>query len=117
MPHNWILECLSLFQFPSILIDCLRQLIPLWHTTLFLQLPNSAPAEISTVSVKCGIFQVDTLSPLLFFLALNPLSYLLDRLDGYRVSTNMYLTHLLYMDDLKLFARNDVDLQKLMDLV
>ena len=29
VPHNWILECLNLFQFPSILIDCLRQLIPL----------------------------------------------------------------------------------------
>ena len=98
-------------------IDCLRQLIPLWRTTLFLQLPNSAPAELSTVSVKCGIFQGDTLSPLLFCLALNPLSYLLDHLDGYRVSIDMCLMHLLYMDDLKLFARNDIDLQKLMNLV
>ena len=34
-----------------------------------------------------------------------------------RVSTDMCLTHLLYMDNLKLFARNDGDLQKMMDLV
>jgi len=53
---------------------------------------HSTPIHLSTVSIKCGIFQGDTLSPLLFCLALNPLSYLLDQLDGYKVS---------YMDDLK----------------
>ena len=59
----------------------------------------------------------DTLSPLLFCLVLNPLSYLLDSLDGYRISSELRLTHLLYMDDLKLFARIDDDLQKMTGVV
>jgi len=100
VPHNWILECLSLFHFPSVLVDCVRKLLPMWRTTLFFQLPHSNRVELCTVSINCGIFQGDTLSPLLFCLALNPLSYLLDHLDGYRVSSESSLTHLLYMDNM-----------------
>jgi len=57
------------------------------------------------------------LSPLLFCLSLNPLSYLLDELSGYRVVNSSTVTHLLYMDDLKLFAPNDAGLQTSIDLV
>ena len=71
----------------------------MWRTTLFLRLPDSAVLHLSEVSVKCGIFQGDTLSPLLFCLALNPLSYLLDNLRGYKISETVNLTHLMYMDD------------------
>ena len=95
-------------------------MLPLWRTTLFLQLPHATPVQLymSTVTVKCGIFQGDTLSPLLFCLALNPLSHLLDQLDAsYKVSSDTFLTHLLYMDGLKLFARNDESLCKLVDTV
>ena len=53
---------------------------------------NSAATPLSEVSVKCGIFQGDTLSPLLFCLALNPLSYLLYNLKGYKISSTMNLT-------------------------
>ena len=69
------------------------------------------------MSVRCGIFQGDTLSPLLFCLSINPLSYLLYELNGYKVVSTTTLTHLLYIDDLKLFAPNDAGLQKLTDLV
>ena len=74
---------------------------------MFLQLHGRATAKLSDVSIKCGIFQRDTLSPLLFCLALNPLSYLLDNLKGYKISLTMNLTHSLYMDDIKLSAQND----------
>ena len=100
VPHNWILEYLSLFQFPSVLVDCVRKLLIMWLTPPFLQLPHSDRVELCTVSVNFGIFQGDTLSPLLFCLTLNPLSYLLDHLDGYRVSSKLSLTHLLYMDNM-----------------
>ena len=89
----------------------------MWRTTLFLQLPDRDAVQLSDVSVKCGIFQGDTMSPLLFCLALNPLSYLLDNLRGYKISTTVNLTHLMYMDDIKLFAQNDTYLQSLLDTV
>ena len=119
MPYTWILECLNLFKFPTILINCLKYLLAMWHTALFLQLPHSDHVELCTVSVKCGIFQGDTLSPLLFCLAINPLSYLLDHLGGYynKVSYDLCLTHLLYMNDLKLFAPNDAGLSQLLATV
>ena len=117
VPHNWLLQCLRLFGFPSVLVNCLERLFPLWRTTLFLQMPSTAPQQLATMSVRCGIFQGDTLSPLLFCLSLNPLSYLLDTLKGYKISSIVNLTHLMYMDDIKLFAPNDNCLQQLVDTV
>jgi len=77
VPHNRLLECLQLFQFPPVLQTCLERLVPLWRTALFIQLPSCEPKYLSDVSVRRGIFQGDTLSPLLFCLSLNPFSYLL----------------------------------------
>ena len=67
-------------------------------------MPNRDPVKLATVSIRCGIFQGYSLSPLLFCLSLNPLSMLLDSMDGYQV---MGGNHMLYMDDLKLFAKSD----------
>ena len=117
VPHNWLLECFRLFHFPSLLITCIEYLMPLWGSSLFLCLPDKVPLKLFDVSVKCGIYQGDTLSPLLFCLCLNPLSYILDGLKGYKISPTGNLTHLLYMDDLKLFSQNDTGLQKMVDLV
>ena len=89
----------------------------MWRSTLFLQLPDSAVVHLSEVSVKCGIFQDDAMSPLLFCLVLNPLSYFLDNLRGCKISATVNLTHLMYMDDIKLFAQNDSYLQTLVDTV
>ena len=82
--------------------------MPLWEASLFLCLPDKDPLKLSNVSVKCGIYQGDILSPLLFCLCLNPLSYMLDCLKDYKMSTGN-LTHLLYMDNIKLLAQNDTE--------
>ena len=78
---------------------------------------GSAPREISATSVRCGIFQGDTLSPLLFCITLTPLSLLLDHLDGYHTKVAGQLNHLLYMDDLKLFTGSDRHLETLLRTV
>ena len=62
-------------------------------------------------------FQVDTLSLLLFCVALNPLSFLLDELSGYQTTATGQINHLLYMDDLKLFARSDSQIEILLQNV
>ena len=64
--------------------------------------------ESREFNIKRGIFQDDSLSPLLFCLALAPLSTLLNETGyGYKTKTGNKVNHLLYMDDLKTFAKND----------
>ena len=117
VPHNWILFCLQLFHFHPVIVECIVHLVPLWSTTLYLSMPGSAPQELSATSVCCGIFQGDILSPLLFCIALTPLSLLLDHLDGYHTKVTDHLNHLLYIDDLKLFARLGTHLETLLRTV
>jgi len=59
------------------------------------------------------------LSPLLFCIALIPLTHKLIRADcGYQVhGTERKISHLLYMDDLKMLGRNEDDLEYKMKIV
>ena len=71
------------------------------------------------IQIRRGIFQGDSLSPLLFCIALIPLTNELNRTDcGYQVhGTERKISHLFYMDDLKLLGRNENDLKDEMKIV
>ena len=85
----------------------------LWNTTL------TCNAQIlADIKIQCGIFQGDALSPLLFCIALNPLSELLRNTDfGYTVKSGHKIHHLLYMDDLKLYGKNENQINSLINTV
>ena len=70
--------------------------------------------ETDDIKIQYGIFQGDSLSPLLFCICLIPLTEQLNRLNtGYEEHTTMTkISHLLYMDDLKLIAKSEEELQK-----
>ena len=75
-----------------------------WKTNLYL---NHAQGSIvcEYISIKCGIFQGDSLSHLLFCLALVPISYELNNTGyGYNIYEEK-INHLVYMDDLKLYEK------------
>jgi hypothetical protein len=63
--------------------------------------------------MRRGIFQGDSLSPLLFCTELIPLTHELNRADCvYQVhGAARKISHLLYMDDLKLLSRSEEDLK------
>ena len=65
--------------------------------------------DLGEVDVKRGIFQGDSLSPLLFVLCMVPLSLILRKINAYYEwgKKEYKLNHLLYMDDLKLFAKSE----------
>ena len=71
------------------------------------------------IQIRRGIFQGDSLSPLLFCIALIPLTNELNRADcGYQVhGTERKISHLLYMDDSKLLGRNENDLKNEIKIV
>ena len=75
----------------------------------------SGKSEFGEVEIKRGIFQGDSLSPLLFVLALIPLSLILRKAKAaYEFSQSKEkINHLLFMDDLKLYSRSEKGLDSL----
>ena len=87
-----------------------------WKTSI--TLPH-CDGQIKTdlFEINTGIFQEDSPSGLLFILSLLPLTWLLARSNlGYRMSQNI-ISHLLFMDDLKLYASNDQQLNQMIAIV
>ncbi|XP_060802889.1 uncharacterized protein LOC132902324 [Amyelois transitella] len=115
VPHSWLLYILQHYKINSTLVQFLRHTMQNWSTKLILH-----QIETDHIQIRRGIFQGDSLSPLWFCLALNPLSYLLNNSNsGYKIPHNnsyFRLTHLLYMDDIKLYASNLNEINKLANI-
>ena len=79
----------------------------------------SGNSELGEVEIKRGIFQGDSLSPLVFVLALIPLSLILRKANAaYEFSESKEkINHLLFMDDLKLYSRSEKGLNSLVQTV
>ena len=79
----------------------------------------SGSSELGEVEIKRGIFHGDSLSPLVFVLALIPLSLILRRAKAaYEFSESKEkINHLLFMDDLNLSSRSDKRLDSLVQTV
>ena len=79
----------------------------------------SGNSETGEVGIKRGIFQGDPLSPLVFVLALIPLSLILRKAKAaYEfLESKEKVNHLLYMDDLKLYSRSENGLGSLVQAV
>jgi hypothetical protein len=84
-----------------------------WKTRVCLHAENKV-IETEDINLQCGIFQGDSLSPLIFCVCLIPLTEQLNRLNtGYEEhTTKTKISYLLYMDDLKLTAKSEEELQK-----
>ena len=84
-----------------------------WKTSLHL---NHRDGQIKThhFSINTAIFQDDSPSGLLFTLSLLPLSWLLNTSNiRYRINCQgHFISHLLFMDDLKLFAATTISLHQ-----
>ena len=80
VPHSWLIHALELAKVPLDIINAISNLTNCWYTILNLQGKNeSLMSEV--IRFLKGIFQGDSLSILLFVLALNPLSFMLKRLS------------------------------------
>ena len=75
--------------------------------------------DLGEVDVKRGIFQGDSLSPLLFALSMVPLSLIRRQINtSYEWGKKEYkLNHLLFMDDLKLFSKREKQMDTLVRTV
>ena len=79
----------------------------------------SGNSELGKFEIKRGIFQGDSLSPLVFVLAMIQLSLILRKAMGaYEFSERKEeINHLLFMDDLKLYCQSEKGLDSLLQTV
>ena len=114
VPHSWILECMRIFGIAENVTEFIKRSMAIWKTQL-----SSAGTVLGEVNIKRGIFQGDSLSPLLFVLCMIPLSLLLRKTGmGYEWCERQLKTnHLLFVDDLKLFCENQNQIDSLVNTV
>ena len=73
VPHSWILKCLQMYKIHPGLITFIEESMSQWKTNMTLD-HEEGVLETGPIRIKRGIFQGDSLSPLLLTMSLNPLS-------------------------------------------
>ena len=97
--HSWILKSARMVGLSQNTITLIENSMANWKTVL-----TSNQKVLETVDIKRGIFQGDSLS-LVLFVPLSPI--LRDTRTGYQFKKEgCKINHLLFMDDLKLYAKN-----------
>ena len=114
IPHSWLIKCMEIFNLAENSINLLKNSMKNWRVNL-----KCGEELLGNVDIKRGIFQGDSLSPILFVLALIPLSAVLRKMkDGYNLGRDRgKINHLLFMDDLKLYGKDMVELDSLVQSV
>ena len=113
IPHLWLEECFKLFGIASNVNNLMVNSMTKSKTEL-----TFGGKSLGEVKIKRGIFQGDSLSPQLFIIALIPMSMILRQVKyAYVFRTGVRLNHLLFMDDLTLYAKNETGLESLVQTV
>ena len=103
--HSWILETLRIYKVDERLIHLIKLLMESWSV----KLAQRGETISDRIKIKRGIFQGDSLSPLLFIIALNPISADIAKQDMGVALSGKYINHLLYVDDWKLYPESKKD--------
>ena len=114
LPQSWILHCLKMYKISHEVINFIEQTMKIWRVEL-----TAGGRSIAETKIQRGVFQGDALSPLLFIIAKMPLNHTLKKCTaGYKLSRlQEKINHLMYMDDIKLFAKNEREVETLIHAV
>ena len=99
--------CLKMYKISHENINFIKKNMKTWTVEL-----TAGGRSLAEIKIQMGIFQGDTLSPLQFIMAMMPLNHILKKCTaGYKLSWSQEkINHLMYMDDIKLFAKNEKEL-------
>ena len=118
VPHSWLIKVLNIYKIHPIIRAFLAHVMTTWRTKIHLITDNQ---EIVTdnINIHKGIFQGDSLSALWFCMCLNPLSNALNNTKlGFQIkhqkTVKHTINHLLYMDDIKLYAQSQTQMKNLL---
>jgi hypothetical protein len=118
VPHSRITKSLEFTGISNKIISFTKKSMSYWKTSMHLYTEGKL-IQTEDKEIQCGIFQADSLSPLLFCISLIPLTQQLNKLNtGHEEHTiKAKVSHLLYTHDLKLIAETEEELQKQMQIV
>ena len=106
--YDIVPHCLKMYKTLDQVVQFIEKIMQTWRAEL-----TAGGKSLVHVKIQRGIFQGDALSPLLFVIAMMPLNHILRKCTtGYKLSkTQEMITHLMYMDHIKLFAKNEKELE------
>ena len=117
VPHSLILKCLQMYKIHPVLITFIEESMSQRKTNTTL-VNKEGVLETGPIGIKRGIFQGDSLSPLLFTMSLNLLSQELQKTGyGYQLDEQTKNNHLFYVDDLKRYGTSDNQITGLINTV
>ncbi|PFX33106.1 Retrovirus-related Pol polyprotein from type-1 retrotransposable element R2 [Stylophora pistillata] len=113
--HNWLIEMMEVHRVPAWIGKVIKHLSASWNTKIVATTKQGSETS-TTIRFHKGLPQGDALCPRLFTLCLNPVAWLLNATEGYRLSKPLSarITHLLYVDDLKVFAASETKLNQVL---
>ena len=114
VPQNWIINCLKMYKISHETINFIEKTMKNWRVEL-----TAGGKSLAETKIQRGIFQGDELSPLLFIIAMMTLNHILRKCTaGYKLSRSQEkINHLMYMDDIKLFTKNEKELETLIHTI
>ena len=107
--HSWILECMKAVGASDMWVQFLEREMPRWKTRIGDRM----------IHFRRGLFQGDSLAPLMFIICLIPSSKKLNESNmGYSLGRGKRtISHLWFMDDCKLYSRDSAQQQKQIELL
>ena len=114
VPQSQIINCLKMYKISHEVINFIEKTMKTWKVEL-----TAGGISLAETKIQRGIFQGDTLSPLLFIIAMMPLNHILRKCTArYKLSRSQEkINHLMHMDDIKLSAKNEKELETLIHAV
>ena len=108
--QSWIINCLRMYEISDEVINFIKKTMKTGEVEL-----TAGRKSLAQAKIQRGIFERDALSPLLFIIAMMSLNHILRKCTaGYKLSKSQKkINHLIYMDDIKLFAKNEEELETL----
>ena len=112
--QSWIINCLKMYKISLEIINFIEKAMKKWRVEL-----TAEGKSLAETNIQRGIFQGDAQSPQLFVIAMMPLNHILRKCTArYKLSRSQEkINHLMYMDDIKLFAKNEKELKTLIHTV
>ena len=114
VPHSWIINSLKMYKILDEVINFIDKTMKTWRIEL-----TAGERKLAEAKIQRGIFQGDALSPLLFIIAMMSLNHILRKCTcRYKLGISQEkVNHLTYMDDIKLLAKNEKELETLIHTV